>query len=498
MLQNQFPMNIAQAQVNGANQFAGSFPSQLPDISGLNGMASLPQYMAHAFQNAYALNTHMMMTQQNWNNTQVIQNAPVGSPEDVEVIIKAIRISWVNGKSTREALEGLHGVNNHPASAWKDYYLEHDRSIVTRISVPESSGSSLASSSKQPKATSSRDSVDGVHVTISSSLRSKNINPPTSHPLPTPSTSNTPRVRSAASQRSYKDETTSSRPSSPNSCSSAHCPTPPPFDPRAALSGGRMAFTEADKVFYFKYIKWQVKQDPNVSRSKIATGLAEKAPHHSWQSWRSYFQQHRHAVDRILKPQRDTKRDQSSADDDSNSDEQDRSKYSSSEGSEESEEGEKELGDLEEFPDTDQDIRDMGDTGGPYTAADFRIAARFIAAKPDWEDLKFSEKWEPFHMKYPQRTAKAWAHFVMRNERTIRKLMQIYRQRPRRVFSVATGPRVERVNTSAPKRRHESENSHDGSRASKRIAVERNEEDLGVKVDLASPRLTGRRSSDIK
>jgi hypothetical protein len=45
---------------------------------------------------------------------------------------------------------------------------------------------------------------------------------------------------------------------------------------------------------------------------------------------------------------------------------------------------------------TSTDRRKMGKEGEPYTKADLRISARYIASIPDWDDLNHREKWEPF------------------------------------------------------------------------------------------------------
>jgi hypothetical protein len=45
---------------------------------------------------------------------------------------------------------------------------------------------------------------------------------------------------------------------------------------------------------------------------------------------------------------------------------------------------------------TDEDIEAMGEGGGPFTKADTRVVARYIASNPDWDSRTGRSRWEPF------------------------------------------------------------------------------------------------------
>jgi hypothetical protein len=46
--------------------------------------------------------------------------------------------------------------------------------------------------------------------------------------------------------------------------------------------------------------------------------------------------------------------------------------------------------------DTEEDVASMGGSGSPFTGADARVMARYIASLPDWATLGYKGRWVPF------------------------------------------------------------------------------------------------------
>lgn len=180
-----------------------------------------------------------------------------------------------------------------------------------------------------------------------------------------------------------------------------------------------------------------------------------QAPHHSTQSWASFWSNNHDLPDKILA----AAAGESEEEDEDEEDESEvervvarrRPKYkeSSSEADDQDdddEEDEDAEGDEDVEEDQDEEVGNvklpasydesaMGQKGGSFTEADFAICARHVASFPDFREASFTEKWVPFGDKvrgyfcrggcfslltaeqYPQRSAKSWAEYYRRNER---------------------------------------------------------------------------------
>jgi len=187
-----------------------------------------------------------------------------------------------------------------------------------------------------------------------------------------------------------------------------------------------------------------LRQDPSLTRYDICNLLAEKAPHHSSQSWASHWSNNHDLPDKILAAARG---EEYGSVEDSSSEEEKvavprRPKYKDPSSSEESESEEEEEEDQEEEQDDGSPVRhysekEMGQKGATFTEADIYITAKYIASFPHWEDAGAKERWEPFVKKYPQRSAKSWGEYYRRNEYTFLKLARKIKEE-RAIPSVAS------------------------------------------------------------
>jgi len=71
---------------------------------------------------------------------------------------------------------------------------------------------------------------------------------------------------------------------------------------------------------------------------------------------------------------------------------------------------------------------EMGERNGPFTKADLYFAAKYIASISDWATMTSNDRWEPFHARYPQRSAKAWGEYHRRFEKRVSKLAKRIRR----------------------------------------------------------------------
>ncbi|KAJ7071174.1 hypothetical protein C8F01DRAFT_419871 [Mycena amicta] len=158
-------------------------------------------------------------------------------------------------------------------------------------------------------------------------------------------------------------------------------------------------------------------------RTELCEELAQKAPHHTAQSWRAYWCSNHDLPDKILararndldqnltQPRPGMRQQHVYGEHDSDSE---LSEPPSEE--EESDVDDEEL----EIP-TDDESK-MGEAGSPYTDADLGCVVRHIASFSNWEDASYKEKWHAFAEKYSQRSHKSWNEYYRRSEKRILQL----------------------------------------------------------------------------
>lgn len=182
-------------------------------------------------------------------------------------------------------------------------------------------------------------------------------------------------------------------------------PPPPeaePIPPTKVVKGTRgNRYTIEDKKYFAKYISWALHLEPSLTKNDLLARLAERVsklfpgftiafdsnlsqvPHHTVGSWCAYWSRDPLA-DRILGAV----------------------KSKTSEGYDHQES----VGDAKEKDkgreweesssyDSDEDEVAMGPSGGSFTAADFRVMAKYIArySSDEWVQMTGKQRWFPFH-----------------------------------------------------------------------------------------------------
>ncbi|KAL1748575.1 hypothetical protein HDZ31DRAFT_60308 [Schizophyllum fasciatum] len=441
-----------------------------PNMPGMNNFGAMNGFgiSQQLLSNAYAM------------------SAPIDRSEEgiiIETLIHGIQV----GASYKEALNSLHGKRNHSASLWKDYYLDHKQRIDREISARVTPRPSMSVEPK-PEHTAAKRHIKEEPSPGPSSVSSKRGNARARE-------SSRPSPRQSAPPPAKKSRRTFNSITGPEAVfddrlppphADLKTPEPPsrsPTPPTLIVAAGRgNKFTPQDRDFFLKFISWRLKENPTLTRGELCDALAVKAPHHSSQSWASYWSNHHDLPDKILAAAKggltsEEDEDASGEDDGgatetseeviskptarrqraaaraarrgSSSDEQatrrrrparrapsSESPLSEAEDSEQDGEGEPddEADDAESLATDDVEIRtwkesDMGVSGGPFTDADYGIVATHIASFANFKEVSHAEKWGTFHERHPMRSAKAWAEYYRRNEKGLDRLAKAIRKR---------------------------------------------------------------------
>ncbi|KAH9937041.1 uncharacterized protein B0H18DRAFT_968871 [Fomitopsis serialis] len=383
------------------------------------------------------------------------------SPDDERILVNTLATRGLKGWSVRQALEALHGVNNHTGGSWKDYFLDNYDRLSQRVSLsneeeedPESSPVAISRGRTMSRGDSSGNGPPTLHTSRHSASR----------PRPKKQRSRS-RGRSNSRVRPQQRVRFSESPS--------RSPTPPP--PAGPSTGNGRRYTEEEEEYFIKSLKRQLRNNPFVTFKKMAQVLAEKAPAcgRSVDSWRSHLTMGRRTdVDRMIADARDKHKgrmceelsvehhgdDQSSAEDESNEEK--------SAGTHHGKGRESSQACLpDEDPDTEEDIPNMTTSGQLLRMADFRMAARYIASRGDWDSALLNSRGGTLsHCRYyPQRTAKAWAQAYLNHRTVIDQMVPKYRARYAQCQERRTSSKAGDAGTTTG-----SPSFHDGSKRSHR------------------------------
>ncbi|KDR85349.1 hypothetical protein GALMADRAFT_53006 [Galerina marginata CBS 339.88] len=436
MPQHQPPFN----QGSWGNQMhSQQFPNNIPPMAPFN-MSFLPQQL---IQEAYAM------------------SAPVEGSDEPILLTKLLSAAR-RKESYKDALNSLHGKNGHSASLWKDYYLDHRERLdgwITMCLQKEQEGdrSSTGARGFQRSASSDVDRVKSIPTIKKPSPASfkrepsphasysrVSISAPSIKRPQRKSDQSTPPLGKDQGRRNTINSLTAPSPvyggrlPAPNA--EIKIPDPPSRSPSPPTNviphrGRGNKYTKEDRDFFIKFVGWRLKQDPALSRLDICNLLADKAPHHTAQSWASHWSNNHDIPDKILAAARGDEYISDGASSSEEAEEEEkaptrrRPKYKDPSTTEESDNSESDVEKGEPAYDDDDDKplrhyaeKDMGDSGSPFTDADLYVTAKYIAASQNWEDTTSKDRWEPHHQKHPQRSAKSWAEYYRRNEHSLMKL----------------------------------------------------------------------------
>ncbi|KAG1846866.1 hypothetical protein F4604DRAFT_1976368 [Suillus subluteus] len=377
---------------------------------------------------------------------------PVGqSPNDDSILAQALFDCKQSGKTYRQALEGLHGVNNHAANLWKDYYLDHhDRFDVLVARLADKSQTSKAV--KKPF-TSNRASTSATKSASPLNNRdrdSRKRQPSPSPPLrqSRPPKRSTPTAISTTPSLGYRPP---KRPRATlNSLSAPLLPTnlpsklmplqaditlpPPPSrspTPPTRIEAGTNGnkYTEEDRAYFLNFIGWRLSQDASLTKKELCAMLSEKAPHHSAPSWASHWHARHDIADKILYSFQGAEDDDDDEDEDGDEDGEEDDEDDANSDSPNAPSDLVEDSETEVIRQTTSTLPDMGAIGGSFTPADWRIVARYVARTPGWNDMVGRERWEGFLEKFPdnERSDKSWGEFYRRNEDAMMSLAAHYK-----------------------------------------------------------------------
>lgn len=155
-------------------------------------------------------------------------------------------------------------VNDYPAHIWKDHYLEHGRRIDLELPDPvprfvkKPSTFKLTAEQRETQVASTSSAPIGYGPRAT---QQKPYARPTSHSNPTSTTHNTIKIPARASVAS----------------SPSRSPSPPAAELRyTSVNRTAHAFSEQDRTFFFKQIRWALSCDPSLTKNALCVKLQGK------------------------------------------------------------------------------------------------------------------------------------------------------------------------------------------------------------------------------
>ncbi|KAF5312699.1 hypothetical protein D9619_002873 [Psilocybe cf. subviscida] len=395
-------------------------------------------------------------------------SVPVGATDE-PLLLTTLLNSRKKNESYKDALNSLHGKSGHSASLWKDYYLDHkDRcdQWITQCLQKEKEDRTKAKAGKVAVKRSTSSEADRVRLPSvkkpspshfkressphPSSLLRMSISAPSmkraQQKKTKPSKSQTPPVPlPLPSRRSTINSLTAPEPvfggNLPAPNTEIKIPEPPSRAPSPPTNivphkGRGNKYTKEDREYFIKFLGWQLKLNPDLTRQDLCNMLAEDAPHHTAQSWASHWSNNHDVPDKILAAARGEEEFVYTAASSSRGPDPARRRQSYKDISTDEEDEDVRNDDDSSVSDDDSsDISasspepalplrvyteaDMGQKGGAFTEADLYITAKWIASHPNWNQMSSKQRWEPIGIKYPQRSDKSWCEYYRRNEKAL-------------------------------------------------------------------------------
>ncbi|TFK77244.1 hypothetical protein BDN72DRAFT_891005 [Pluteus cervinus] len=366
--------------------------------------------------------------------TQQLLNPAFSAPltkTDEPLLVNALVEALRKGESYKDAINGLHSQNGHGAHLWKDYYLDHKHRIDEAVTAA------------MPSTSRGRDPIDvkavkprpAFRVEQSPSTSSTTSTPQPARKLkqPQPLKLPAPKRRNTINSLTVPEPVFGDHLPPPNA--DIKIPPPPsrsPSPPQKLIphKGRGFKYTPEDRDFFIKFISWRLKQDSNLSRLDLCAQLAEKAPHHTAQSWQSYWSNHHDIPDKILAAARGEDIDDSEPESEKEIVSLHKPHYAELSTDDDGDgEGGSESSSESESEDDDSDTplktwseSEMAGSGESFNEADLYFMAKRVADFPDFAVATGAERWHEFSNRHPQRSQKSWAEGYRRYAKLIHKI----------------------------------------------------------------------------
>jgi hypothetical protein len=176
-------------------------------------------------------------------------------------------------------------------------------------------------------------------------------------------------------------------------------------------------YTVEDKKYFSKYISWALQDDPLLTKAELIEKLAENVPHHTANSWSSYWTRDPLA-DRLLAAARERVIG---------------GQGSTGNGEKEEIEVEDDQETVEEESslDSDKDDAATSEHCHYFRAAEVRTMAKYIARynPDDWAMMTGKQRWLPYHLEHPHRSDVSYSMKYRSKEQEFLKVAERYRRR---------------------------------------------------------------------
>ncbi|OCH85288.1 hypothetical protein OBBRIDRAFT_891259 [Obba rivulosa] len=431
-------------------------------------------------------------TPQGWSVAPVIP--PIG-PQEEHLLVDTLRSSRREGRSDKDAIERLHGVNQHTTAQWTEYYLEHstrinklvDSYIGRQSRSPESASTATRRRTTEDKGKEVKWGRVGVKREKD---HSPSIRVGSSHKRhPQACTTRPSNYDSLPSRSRHKRSSLHPRRSRSRSADRSDGGSAPPSDdrPRGRAGPGRRAppmparsptppmvviqrgagnaFTPEDEAYFRVFLAWELARDPSLSKRELTMRLEQKCPHHTHRSWGEYWRRHASEVEPIVLAaleRRNVATPGPQQRDESDSGGETASAYDPYSDRDVASEDEKLL--VRRAPGrkprrTTSPVRDS------LVEDDVHRIAERIVADPDWERLDARRKWQSFEELWPHRGWEGWYSFNRRNDEAIQRLARKYKREEQRIALIEERISHKHYDSSSSKRMPDSGREGERKRA---------------------------------
>ncbi|THH11199.1 hypothetical protein EW145_g823 [Phellinidium pouzarii] len=384
---------------------------------------------------------------------------PVPQASDNSLIAQILYEQTKRGLTYKAALESLHGHNGIAAYAWKDYFLENKQvvdDLVNKLKIQASVAARVKPESQDVSRVRDSHHRDRQEIKRRRSYsreavpRKEKLTEAMSAPVvKVKIEKDTTDRKLKAKAKTFENEGSSRRTlnslsSTPSQSLLALIPSGVPIDPYTGLPAAPprspsppvanpgQKYTDQDDIFFFKRIAYDLARNPDLSKANLCDILAEKAPHHSALSWRTYWVRKEDVADKMVLLTQLDEEDRKevirswktgksvSANGVTYPRKAPKVTYKESSSSESSRsvsesaysDGDSDNGDEDAVGSTDDD-EELGEAGSPFTIAEIRALAKYIVTVHEyWYDGH--KEWGTFCSAHTQRTPASWKEFYRR------------------------------------------------------------------------------------
>ncbi|KAI0677166.1 hypothetical protein C8Q78DRAFT_1142026 [Trametes maxima] len=324
---------------SGTTQPQPSVPQWSSNIQGQTFAQPAPPANSNDAANAFILNWQQQQQQLQLQQAQFAaqqaqqqyaqpqlrkqrHQTPVGTVIDDETrLVDVLKKCQAQGLTPRQAIESLDGVNDHSASAWKDYFLDNLHRLYAlsnpspdstrEVSVASSNGASSSHGAGKGRARAPE--LPKTKPRLPQLPRRRPTSRPASPERPTSSQARSRPLKAASPKPAVKRKRSpENRPILPTGTQRRRYSPVPVFHAGVRIpnsspmvkptppkeGGGGSKLTDEHKVYFIHYLRWRTNKSPTIARPAIYEEL-EKETNYSADVWRLHWDKYPETPDQV-------------------------------------------------------------------------------------------------------------------------------------------------------------------------------------------------------